>query len=238
MTKKIDQNRYRACLFIGAFSALSIFSNSPAYSAPGIVLGDSIGVGVSMASGLRRLARNSVSIRSSNAIAQIRRAPRDVIAFLSLGTNDAVGSIAGVSGGIDRIIDAADRAGIHLVWIGPPCVLKPWNRNVEKLDAVLKQKLAGRVTYVSIADQQICNRNLRAADGVHFTMGGYEILWARARAAAGAPIDAKVAAADPTLQEHPKKHLTRRSHQKKRDRPADRSQAPNMPADQQGATNN
>jgi hypothetical protein len=195
-------------------SALAIVTvSTPAFSTPAIVLGDSIGVGVSMASGLRRLAHNSVSIQSSaDAIAQIRRTPPGTVAFLSLGTNDAVGSIAGVTGGIDRIVDAAHKADVSLVWIGPPCVFKGWNTNVVKLDAILRQRLAGKVPYVSVADEGVCDRSLRAGDGVHFTMQGYQVLWSRARAAAGAEIDAKpvdVAAAD-TSAESPKKHVHRK----------------------------
>jgi hypothetical protein len=187
---------------------------SPALSAPGIIiLGDSIGVGVSMASGLPRLAHNSVSIRSANAVEQIRRA-HDTVAFLSLGTNDAVGSIAGVSGGIERIVEAARKSNVKLVWIGPPCVLKSWNTNVVKLDAALQSQLAGRVAYVSVADQKICDRSLRAADGVHFTMQGYQILWSRARAAAGTEIDGKAVVADAAQGEVHKHREAKRKHHK------------------------
>jgi len=185
---------------------------SPALSAQGIILGDSIGVGVSMASGLPRLAHNSVSIRSANAVEQIRRA-RDKVAFLSLGTNDAVGSIVGVSGGIERIVEAARKSNVKLVWIGPPCVLKSWNTNVVKLDAALQSQLAGRVAYVSVADQKICDRSLRAADGVHFTMQGYRILWSRARAAAGTEIDAEAVVADAAQGEVHKHREAKRKHQ-------------------------
>jgi hypothetical protein len=181
MTSKVALGLYGIFVICGPFTA---FANSA------VVLGDSIGVGISMASGLPRLAHNSVSIRSADAINQVRRSPRHAVAFLSLGTNDAVGSIAGVTSPIDRIVDAARDADVNLVWIGPPCVLKPWNVNVVKLDAVLQERLAGRVPYVSTADPRLCDPSLRARDGVHFTMRGYEILWSRARAAASAPIDA------------------------------------------------
>jgi hypothetical protein len=175
---------------IGLGGIFAVFSASTAFANSAVILGDSIGVGISMASGLPRLAHNSVSIRSADAINQVRRSPRNAIAFLSLGTNDAVGSIAGVTSPIDRIVDAARDANVKLVWIGPPCVLKSWNVNVVKLDAVLQERLAGRVPYVSTADPRLCDPSLRARDGVHFTMHGYQILWSRARAAASAPIDA------------------------------------------------
>jgi hypothetical protein len=186
---------------------------SPAFAEKGIILGDSIGVGVSMASGLPRLAHNSVSIRSANAVEQIHKA-HDSVAFLSLGTNDAVGSIAGVSGGIGRIVEAARKSNVKLVWIGPPCVLKSWNTNVVKLDAVFKSQLAGRVTYVSVADEKICDRSLRAADGVHFTMQGYQILWSRARAAAGVEIDGKAMVADAAQGAVQKHREAKRKHHK------------------------
>jgi hypothetical protein len=174
---------------LGLCGIFVVFGDAPAFANSAVILGDSIGVGISMASGLPRLAHNSVSIRSADAINQVRRTPRDAVAFLSLGTNDAVGSIAGVTSPIDRIVDAARDANVSLVWIGPPCVLKSWNINVVKLDAVLQERLASRIPYVSIADPRICDPSLRARDGVHFTMRGYQMLWRRARAAASARID-------------------------------------------------
>jgi lysophospholipase L1-like esterase len=171
-----------------------LLSASASRAAPGIILGDSLGVGVSMAAGVPRLAHNSVAIRSADALEQIKRTPRGTVAFISLGTNDAVGSIHDVEPGIDRIIDTAKTHGVKLVWIGPPCVLKSWNTNVEKLDSILKRKLsAGPVAYVSVADAAVCDRSIRAGDGVHFNMRGYAMLWGRAREAAGVTIDANPA---------------------------------------------
>ncbi|MEA2855825.1 MAG: hypothetical protein QOH98_146 [Methylobacteriaceae bacterium] len=179
-------------LFSACCVAAVLLPGSAAHAAPGIVLGDSLGVGVSMAAGVPRLAHNSVAIRSADALEQIKRTPQGTVAFISLGTNDAVGSINNVEPGIDRIIDTAKSAGVKLVWIGPPCVFKPWNSNVEKLDGILKRKLAsGPVAYVSIADSAVCDKSLRAGDGVHFNMRGYAMLWGRAREAAGVAIDAK-----------------------------------------------
>ena len=71
-------------------------------------------------------------------------------------------------------------------------MFKPWNTKVEKLDGILKRKLSsGPVSYVSMADSAVCDKSLRASDGVHFNMRGYAMLWGRARDAAGVAIDAK-----------------------------------------------
>jgi len=205
---------------------------APAWSARGIVLGDSIGVGVSMASGLSRLAHNSVFIHSPDALAQIRRAPEGSVVFLSLGTNDAVGQIsAGVARSIDRIVAAADAARVRLVWIGPVCVLKDWNKNVVKLDAILRQKLSGRATYVSVADQSFCEPGLHGGDGVHFSMRGYQMVWAKAQAAIDEPIEggASVAPADePPRARHKKPHAKKHvaSKEKTPVDPAENSRPP------------
>ena len=151
------------------------------------VLGDSIGIGLSMASGAPRLAHEGVAIRSSAALAQLHRVPDRSVVVLSLGTNDAVGSIRGVEGAIDRIRAVAERNDLRVVWLGPPCVFKSWNGTAERLDAVLKERLGAdnRVRYVSAADPAVCDRSLRAGDGVHFTMRGYAMLWKRVVAAEG-----------------------------------------------------
>jgi hypothetical protein len=177
------------------FGFLSTF----AQAAEVIVLGDSLGVGISMASGAPRLARNSVAIRSADAVSQIRRTPKGSVAVLSLGTNDAVGSIAGVEAGIDQIVAAAQSSGTQLVWVGPPCVLKAWNSNVNRLDGILRTRLSGKsgVTYVSVSDQELCSRDLKARDGVHFNMRGYQLLWARAAQAGGLPIQTVKASSRP-----------------------------------------
>lgn len=153
-------------------------------AADAVVIGDSLGVGVSMASGLTRLARNSVAIRGGAILGQLREAPAGSTVFMSLGTNDAVGRIDGLDGDISRIIAAA--SGVRLVWIGPPCVMKEWDANALKLDAVLRARTAGTgVTYVSMRDPGMCASGARAKDGVHFTMGGYGMMWAKARLASG-----------------------------------------------------
>jgi hypothetical protein len=166
-----------ALLVAGGASAARAATN-------GIVIGDSLGVGVSMASGLTRLARNSVAIRGGAVVSQIQQAAPGSVVFMSLGTNDAVGRVDGLDGDIGRIV-AASR-GVKLVWIGPPCVLKAWDSNAERLDGMLRARLSGTgVTYVSMRDPGLCAPGSRAKDGVHFTMAGYGMMWSKARMAAG-----------------------------------------------------
>ena len=154
----------------------------------GFIVGDSLGVGVTMASHLRSVAKNSVSIRANAVpIQMIQQAAPGTTVFLSLGTNDAVGNIEGLDGGITKIVQAADAAKVKLVWMGPPCVFKPWNTNAVALDAELKTELkATDVVYVSMHDgagepNRLCDRSIRAPDGVHFSMTGYHYMWDRAR---------------------------------------------------------
>ena len=184
-TKQIKERHFS----VFALSLLLVFFTHPtiAASKTGIVLGDSIGVGISMASGLPRLAKNSVLIKSTEAINQLQQVPSDTVAILSLGTNDAVGNLSGVEPAIDNIVKWVQKSGINVVWVGPPCVIKPWNTNVEKLDLILNAKLTGQknIRYLSIADKTLCDPSLRGRDGVHFNMRGYGILWSRTQEVAG-----------------------------------------------------
>lgn len=198
----------------GLVALLSCVSQSHASKA--VVIGDSIGVGISMAGHVPRLAHNSVTIRSADALSQLKHVPHGSVAIISLGTNDAVGSIKGVESGIDKIVAVAKSEDLHVVWVGPPCVRKDWNKNVVKLDEILKQRLDGKIAYVSAADNALCDGDLRAGDGVHFNMRGYSKLWARASEAAGVPIEAdKSDKAD----EPGSKSKKKRSHAKKRHSP-------------------
>jgi hypothetical protein len=65
-------------------------------------------------------------------------------------------------------------------------VFKNWDDSAKALDGVLAGILAQEgVTYVSMRDDALCSRSLRAGDGVHFTMKGYRMMWDRAIAASG-----------------------------------------------------
>ena len=148
--------------------------------------GDSLGVGVGMASKAHSVAKESVRITSKLPINQIQSVPKGSTLFLSLGTNDAVGGVLKVQSSVSAILSAAADRGIRVVWLGPPCVFKNWDDSAKALDGVLAGILAQYgVTYVSMRDDALCVRSLRAGDGVHFTMRGYRMMWDRAIAASG-----------------------------------------------------
>lgn len=169
-----------------AFAGLFFAASVPALAANEVVTGDSLGVGIAMASGFENRAANSVSIRGGRALDQLRRVRPGSTVFMSLGTNDAVGSIKGIEKGIDQIVQTAQSARLKLIWIGPPCVSKAWDKNALALDGILRARLAGTgITYVSMRDPSLCTPSVRASDGVHFNMAGYRNMWARAAAASG-----------------------------------------------------
>jgi lysophospholipase L1-like esterase len=168
-----------------AIFAISVLAVPASAAASPAVIGDSLGVGVSMASGLKGFAANGVSIRGPRVIEQIKKLAPGTVAYMSLGTNDAVGSVKGLEKSIDAVIAAAARARVKLVWLGPPCVNKAWDKNARELDGMLRERLAAaKVTYVSMRDAQICKNELHARDGIHLTMKGYSYMWAKAQSAA------------------------------------------------------
>lgn len=169
-----------------AFAGLFFAGAAPVFAANEVVTGDSLGVGISMASGFENRAANSVSIRGGKALDQLRRVRPGSTVFMSLGTNDAVGSVKGLEKGIDQLVQTAQANRLKLVWIGPPCVSKAWDRNAIELDRILGERLAGTgVTYVSMRDPSLCTPSVRSSDGVHFNMEGYRNMWSKAAAASG-----------------------------------------------------
>jgi hypothetical protein len=182
-----SERRMRKLTYIMLLAASLTATGVGAAAAGTVVLGDSLGVGVAAASGLKSMAHISVHIRGPKAIQQINSVPPGSTAILVLGTNDAEGPVGGLEGSIDNIVRAADRRNIKLVWIGPSCVHKSWDRHSVELDHLLRARLASTsVRYVGMRDESMCSTP-RAGDGVHMTMRGYGSMWERARAAAGTP---------------------------------------------------
>ena len=113
------------------------------------VIGDSLGVGVSWAAKPPlTLAKNSVAIHGGAILEQIRRLPRGVTAFMSLGTNDAVGGAVDVKKPVQDILAAAAARDVKLVWLGPPCVFKSWDKYARELDANLREQLEGHIRHI------------------------------------------------------------------------------------------
>lgn len=185
-----------AALAAGLILALG----ASAQAAGELVLGDSFGVGVKAASGRTGPARLSVFIRNGGVLSQFSAVPSGATAFLVIGTNDSAAGIKGIEKNIDDVVRTADARRIKLIWIGPPCVKKPWDANAAALDRMLATRLASTsVKYVSIRDETLCSGVL-GGDGVHMSFKGYQYIWNKARIAAGLPDDGtgdkvKVAAA-------------------------------------------
>jgi hypothetical protein len=154
-----------------------------------LVLGDSLGVGVKIASGHPGPARLSQFIRNDQLLEQINTVPAGATAIMVAGTNDSAGSVKGLERNIVNIVRAVESRRIKLVWVGPPCVRKSWDRNSRDLDAMLTARLASTsIKYVSLrSDAALCSGQYTGGDGVHMNFAGYTIMWNKARAAAGLP---------------------------------------------------
>jgi lysophospholipase L1-like esterase len=142
------------------------------------VLGDSIGEGVSIASGVKGFAKIGIHIRGPKALEQIGKTPPGSTVFIFLGTNDADGSIQNIGKSIDDVVAAAERRALSVVWAGPPCVRRAWDTRSRDLDQILRVRLASTsVKYVSMRDSRICSGVFQEPDGVHLKMPGYRYMW-------------------------------------------------------------
>ncbi len=189
----------RIAALAGASCALAALASAQATT--NIVIGDSLGEGLAEVSHLKSFAHISVHIRGPKAVDQVRRAPEHSTAFVVLGTNDAEGSITNLDKSINAILDLADKKHMRLVWIGPPCVHRPWDNRARELDKMLAAKLPPRgVTYVPMRDPAFCTGGLHEPDGVHLKTKGDAYMWDKARRIAGLDTTGSitVAAAGPT----------------------------------------
>ena len=154
----------------------SLFLPGAAEAEVGRVIGDSIGVGVSWAakgSGVVSTAKNSVAIYSGQIMEQLRQAKRGETVFVSLGTNDAVGGALDVKSKVAQILAEADRLGVKLVWIGPPCVRKPWEQYSKKLDEILAAATRRNVGQIrQHAGAGVLQRSAARGGGGAFYYGG------------------------------------------------------------------
>jgi hypothetical protein len=203
-----------------AFGAALLCALPTAAAADYAVIGDSLGVGVNWAAKSRYpLARNSIAIHGPQILDQIRQVPPGTLTFMSLGTNDAVGGAVDIKRPLRDILAAVNERKIKLVWLGPPCVRKPWNAYSRELDAELQRELKDTgVTYVSMFFSQLCdNPSLRGREGVHFNMAGYRLMWEQAAEAVGVPVITLAANETPTsVREHHRRRPSPKRHRRRR----------------------
>jgi len=155
------------------------------------VLGDSIGDGLATTMGFNNLAQIGIHIRGPKALAQIERTPPGSTAYIFLGTNDAEGSLKNIDKSIDDILDAAAQRQLTVIWVGPHCVRKAWDKQASELDQILRAHLAkaqaanAKVKYIGTRDATICSGKFHEPDGVHLTAKGYRYMWAMIDSADG-----------------------------------------------------
>lgn len=150
------------------------------------VLGDSIGEGVGEVSGQKNLARVSVSIRNRWVYRQFPQVPQGSIVFLVLGTNDADWYLTGLDKRIDEIIQTAEAAKLRMYWLGPVCLFTKSEPRSVALDQILAEKLKNTsITYISMREPELCERDMRVRDGVHLKSRGYFAMWSKAAGVAG-----------------------------------------------------
>jgi hypothetical protein len=170
------------------FSGLVALAAPATANAGAYVLGDSIGEGVAIASGLKGLARISVHIRGPKALAQINATPPGSTVFIVLGTNDADSGIKGIEKSIDGVVEAAAKRQLTMYWIGPHCVHAKFDARSRELDQILRDRLAATsVKYISMRDPKLCASNFYEPDGIHLKMTGYRYMWERVRTAVADP---------------------------------------------------
>jgi len=165
---------------LGGLIALAVLPAAATSFAGGTyVLGDSIGDGLATTMGFNNLAQIGIHIRGPKALAQIARTPPGSTAYIFLGTNDAEGSLKNIDKSIDDILDAAAQRQLTVVWVGPHCVRKAWDKQASALDEILRNRLAKTsVKYIGTRDATICSGKFLEPDGVHLTGKGYRYMWA------------------------------------------------------------
>jgi hypothetical protein len=172
---------------LGGLIALAVLPPAATSFAGGTyVLGDSIGDGLATTMGFNNLAQIGIHIRGPKALAQIARTPPGSTAYIFLGTNDAEGSLKNIDKSIDDILDAAVQRQLTVVWVGPHCVHKAWDKQASALDEILRNRLAkASVKYIGTRDATICSGKFLEPDGVHLTGKGYRYMWAMIDSGAG-----------------------------------------------------
>ena len=129
-------------VLVGLFALAVLPPATWSFASGTYVLGDSIGDGLATTMGFNNLAQIGIHIRGPKALAQIERTPPGSTAYIFLGTNDAEGSLKNIDKSIDDILDAAAQRQLSVIWVGPHCVRKAWDKQASELDEILRTHLA------------------------------------------------------------------------------------------------
>jgi hypothetical protein len=175
---QIASTSLAARLVAGGALLAAIATLGPAQAAEGFFVGDSIAAATAQTIGMNGVAHHSVSLRRNAIAPQFQHIPKGAVALMTLGLNDAAIPVQAMRKDIETVIEGAQRTGERIVWIGPPCVLKSWDKRAKEMDDYLRQRLVTTgIQYVSLRDPQICKPALRSRDGEHFTDAGYRYIW-------------------------------------------------------------
>ena len=107
-------------------------------AAEGFFIGDSIAAATAQTIGMRGSAHHSVSLRRNAIAPQFQRIPKGAVALMTLGLNDAAIPVQAMRKDIETVIEGALKTGERIVWIGPPCVLKSWDKRAKEMDDYLR----------------------------------------------------------------------------------------------------
>src|ERR1700723_2784175 len=174
-------------VLVGLFALAVLPPATPLFASGTYVLGDRIGDGFATTMGFNNLTQIGIHIRGPKALAQIARTPPGSTAYIFLGTNDAEGSLKNIDKSVDDILDAAAQRQLTVIWVGPHCVRKAWDKQSSELDQILRNHLASaKVKYIGTRDAGICSGKFHEPDGVHLTAKGYRYMWAMIDGAGGA----------------------------------------------------
>jgi len=169
------------CL-MGVMLLLAMTALSSPRAAEGFFIGDSIAAATAQTIGMRGSAHHSVSLRRNAIAPQFQRIPKGAVVLMTLGLNDAAIPVQAMRKDIELVIEGALKTGEKVVWIGPPCVLKSWDKRAKEMNDYLHERLATTaIQYVSLRDPQICRPGMRSGDGEHFTDAGYRYIWQKIR---------------------------------------------------------
>lgn len=160
--------------FLAGLISLALIAPTFASDRPVWIIGDSIGVGLALASGHKSAAVVGTRFTDTKAmLKQIAKVPDGAYVVISLGTNDHADFLNNFNK-VTKITQALRAKNCSYVWVGPVYVEKG-KVSTYNVNIALKNVKGG--AYIGVYDYTKTLSKYRAKDGVHFTMAGYKKLW-------------------------------------------------------------